>query len=220
MSMSEEKKNDQGGLPEGGPKENSHPGRADVLSAVGNEKSHEGGRRVHRKEKTPARPSASETGEGESDLGTLLRERDELKDKYFRSLAEAENQRKRAEREKSEFFQFALADALKEFLGVADSLERALSAEGGSGEEGFQEGVRRIHRQLLDVLAKNGVTPIPHAAGVRFDPTVHQALTTEESEEVEEPRVTEELQRGYRLHDRLLRPALVRVVMPKKDDQP
>lgn len=220
MPKSEEKKNGQAGLPDGGPKEKTLPGEAGVFSAGEDEKTHERGRHALRKEKTPAHPAGSETGEGESELGILLRERDELKDKYLRSLAEAENQRKRAEREKSEFFQYALADTLKEFLGVADSLERALNVEDGSEEAGFQEGVRRIHRQLLDVLSKNGVTPIPHAAGGLFDPNVHQALTTEESEDVSEPRVAEELQRGYRLHDRLLRPALVRVVVPKKDDRP
>lgn len=167
----------------------------------------------------PGRDTASSPEEG-GELERALRERDEFKDKYLRALAEVDNQRKRAERDKGEYFQFALAEVFKDILGVADSLERALGHESGDAEEqGFQEGVRRIHKQLLDVLANKGVKPIPDTTGKKFDPNFHQALTTEESEEVREPRVAEELQRGYRIHDRLLRPALVRVVVPGKKHQ-
>ncbi|MBN2198861.1 MAG: nucleotide exchange factor GrpE [Candidatus Aminicenantes bacterium] len=218
MSLSDNKKNGEDEISELSPKEPPSQETESAPPAGEDAKSRERGRHAHRKEKSQEHRGAA--GEKESDLEILLRERDELRDKYLRSRAEVENQRKRAEREKNEFFQFALAEALRGFLEVADSLERALSAEGKAEEgEGFQEGVRRIRKQLLDVLAKNGVTPIADAVGSPFDPNVHQAFTTEASDEVEEPRVKEELQRGYRLHDRLLRPALVRVLVPKKDDQ-
>jgi molecular chaperone GrpE len=153
------------------------------------------------------------------ELARVLRERDEFKDRYLRALAEVDNQRKRAERDKRDHFQFALAETLKDILGVADSMERALGHEGDAEEEVFREGVRRIHKQLLDVLSKKGVTPILDVVGKKFDPNIHQALATEESEEAREPRVAEELQRGYRIHGRLLRPSLVRVVVPGKKHQ-
>ena len=73
-----------------------------------------------------------------------------------------------------------------------------------------------ISRQLQDLIRKRGVTPVP-AAGVKFDPAVHQALLTEEAEGIEEPMIGEELQKGYLLNDRLLRPALVKVLLPKKE---
>jgi molecular chaperone GrpE len=78
----------------------------------------------------------------------------------------------------------------------------------------FQEGVELIAKQLLDLIRKRGVTPIP-AAGATFDPAVHQAVLTEEADDVAEPMIGEELQKGYLLHDRLLRPALVKVLVPK-----
>ncbi|MBM3297699.1 MAG: nucleotide exchange factor GrpE [Candidatus Aminicenantes bacterium] len=177
------------------------------------------GRGRHGTRKEPALPSPASGGEEGEEFDRLLQEREEYKDKYLRTLAEAENQRKRAEREKSEYLQFALADSIKDFLEVVDSLERALSVANGAENAGFREGVSRIHKQFLDVLAKKGVAPIPEAAGGPFDPNIHQALTTEQSEAVEEPVVAEELQRGYRIHERLLRPSLVRVLVPKKDER-
>ncbi len=127
-----------------------------------------------------------------------------------------DNLRKRMEREKAEFFQFALADLLKELLSVLDNFERALQSAPGSDPAGFQEGVGLIHKQLTDLLRRRGVTPI-EAADTAFDPSIQQAIVTEASAEVEEPKVAEELQRGYRLNDRLLRPALVKVLVPGKD---
>jgi molecular chaperone GrpE len=145
---------------------------------------------------------------------SLKKENLEWKDKTLRTLADTDNLRKRLEREKNEFFQFALTDILKDVLLVLDNLERALRAEDSSGG-GFREGIELIRKQILDLVAKRGVTPIERPDG-RFDPTVHQALSTEDAEGIEEPMVEKELQKGYLLNDRLLRPTLVKVLIPKK----
>ncbi len=166
-------------------------------------------------------PAVNAEGGGESpvaeEVDLLRRERDELKDKYLRARADAENQRKRLEREKKEYYEFALAELMKDLLAIVDNLELALSSPGGESEEGWREGIRRIHKQTLDLLSKRGVAPVPPAEGKRFDPAVHMALTTEERPDVKEPTVSEELQRGYRLHGRLLRPSVVKVAVPKKE---
>jgi molecular chaperone GrpE len=140
-----------------------------------------------------------------------------LKDRYLRTAAEMENQRKRLDRERSEYLQFGLSDLLKELLTVVDNFERAIAAGGEAGPESFRAGIGLIHKQMLDLLRKRGVTPV-EAESDLFDPAFQQAIVTEESAETDEPRVAEELQRGYRLHDRLLRPALVRVLVPSKRD--
>lgn len=151
----------------------------------------------------------------ERELQEARRESTALRDRYLRAAAEMENLRKRLEREKAEFLQFALADLLKELLSVLDNFERALQSAPGSDQPGFQQGIGLIHKQLADLLRRRGVTPIEPVDPV-FDPTIQQAIVTEISDDVEEPRVAEELQRGYRLHDRLLRPALVKVLLPGK----
>jgi len=147
----------------------------------------------------------------------LNKEIGELKDKYLRAAAEMDNLRKRLEREKSEFFQFALSDVLKDLLSVLDNFERALkSGENPTDVQSFREGIELIRKHFLDLLAKRGVTPLD-ALHKKFDPAYHQAVLTEESEAVEEPEVEEILQAGYLLNDRLLRPALVKVIIPKKN---
>ncbi|MBN2206386.1 MAG: nucleotide exchange factor GrpE, partial [Candidatus Aminicenantes bacterium] len=152
----------------------------------------------------------------EHDFLRLKQENDELKDKYLRKLAEMDNLRKRVEREKAEFQSFALNAVLRDILVVADSFGRALSGPADLDGTSFRDGVDLIFKQLMDVLAKFGVTPID-AVGRVFDPTLHQAFASEEAEGVVEPTVVEEMQKGYLLHGRLLRPALVKVHVPKKD---
>jgi len=137
-----------------------------------------------------------------------------LKDRYLRMAADMDNQRKRFDRERAEYVQFAQGDLLKELLTVLDNFERALKTRDQAEGAGFQEGVDLIAKQLQDLVRKRGVTPV-EAVGVRFDPAVHQAILTEEAEGIEEPVIGEELQKGYKLHDRLLRPALVKVRVPK-----
>jgi len=151
----------------------------------------------------------------ESEIKLLKKEITKLKDEYLRQLAEQENLRKRMEREKSEYYDYALSEFLKELLVVLDNFERALEAQDESDGKSFREGIQMIYKQLCDLLLKQGVTPI-EVKEKKFDPYFHQAFATEESEEVKEPQISEELQRGYKLRDRLLRPSLVKVIVPKK----
>lgn len=154
----------------------------------------------------------------EAEIKHLKKEIEELKDQHIRKLADLENFRKRLEREKADYFQYALGEVMLEFLGIIDNFQRALQASAGDTDgKTFREGIDLIYRMSQNLLFKRGVQPIEIKDGV-FDPTLHHAMAMEESEEVQEPRVTEELQKGYMLHNRLLRPALVKVVVPKKKD--
>lgn len=135
----------------------------------------------------------------------------ELRDRHLRLLADFDNFRKRAERELEERTRYVLAEPIRELLPVLDNLERALVAQGAEGD--LIRGVEMTARQFLDVLRRFGVEPVP-AVGARFDPRRHEAVMSVESPDVAEPTVVEELQRGYVLRDRLLRPALVRVAVP------
>ncbi len=154
----------------------------------------------------------------ETETKQLKKEMEELKDQYVRKLADTENLRKRLEREKNDYFQYALGEVLLELLGVLDNFERALQASAGDADgKTLREGVDLIYRMSMNLVLKRGVEPIEIKDG-KFDPTLHHAMAVEESADVEEPRVTEVLQKGYLLNGRLLRPALVRVVIPKKKD--
>ena len=151
----------------------------------------------------------------ETETKKLKKEMKKIKDDYLRAIADKENARKRLEREKNEFYQYALIDLLKELLVVLDNFERAIKSKDQRDTKSFQEGIELIYKQFLRLLIKQGVTPI-ESKGKKFDPHLHQAFITEESDEVEDAEVIEELQQGYTLHNRLLRPALVKVVVPKK----
>jgi molecular chaperone GrpE len=144
-------------------------------------------------------------------LQQLQREKDALQDRLLRLAAEFDNYRKRAERERRETIEYASHDVLLELLPIIDNFERALQAPRGSHElEALRKGVELIHKQMLDLLRKRGVTPI-EAEGTDFDPNVHQAVIHEASEAHRDGEVMAELQRGYTLRDRLLRPAMVKV---------
>ncbi|MGA7291616.1 MAG: nucleotide exchange factor GrpE [Terriglobales bacterium] len=138
----------------------------------------------------------------------LKAERDALLDRLARLQAEFDNARKRAVREQQEFREFAAADVIKNFLPILDSFERALKAGGDAGD--FRNGVELIYRQFQDALQKSGVQPII-AMGQPFDPRVHEAIEMVDTTEVPDHHVLDELQRGYKYKDRLLRPAMVRV---------
>lgn len=148
----------------------------------------------------------------------LKKEIGELKVKYLQQLADKENLRKRLEREKSEFYQNALNDTLIEFLSVLDNFERALQSDIQDSEKVFRDGVEMIYKMFISVLTKQGVHPI-EIKNTKFDPRYHQAFATEESGDVSEPMVGEVYQKGYTLNDRLLRPSLVKVIIPKKEKQ-
>ena len=145
----------------------------------------------------------------------LKAERDALLDRLARLQAEFDNARKRAVREQQEFREFAAADVIRNFLPILDSFERALKAGGGDSNANpnsndFRNGVELIYRQFQDALQKIGVQPIL-AVGQAFDPRVHEAVEMVDTTEVADHHVFDELQRGYKYKDRLLRPAMVRV---------
>jgi molecular chaperone GrpE len=143
-----------------------------------------------------------------SELEKTKSERDALLDRLARAQAEFENARRRASKEQQEYRDFALADAIKTLLPVIDSFERALQVKSGSND--FRNGIELIYKQLQDALAKLGVRVIP-AKGEPFDPHYHEAIEMVETADVPDHQVIEELQRGYKLKDRLLRPAMVKV---------
>ena len=144
------------------------------------------------------------------DVGALKAERDALQDRLLRTAAEFDNYRKRIDRERREQSESAAASLLAEVLPVVDNLERALQAPAGPEAAGVRAGVELIHRQLMDLLRKRGVTPV-EALGADFDPRFHQAVSQETSDTHRDGEVMEEMQRGYMLGDRLLRPAMVKV---------
>ncbi|MBZ5707556.1 MAG: nucleotide exchange factor GrpE [Acidobacteriia bacterium] len=146
-------------------------------------------------------------------LEKLKAERDALLDRLARLQAEFENARKRSAREQQEFREYALAEAVKGLLPVLDSFERAL--EVGANESELRGGVELIYKQLQDALAKLGLRPIP-AKGEPFDPHLHQAIEMVDTTEADDHQVLEELQRGYKLRDRLLRPSMVKVARNTK----
>jgi molecular chaperone GrpE len=152
----------------------------------------------------------------ESELKKLTDERQEMNDRLARRQAEFDNFRKRTERERTETYQRSLGEVVRRLLPVLDNLQRALDAERlvevRESEEfrHFLHGVELINRQLGGVLESLGVEAVP-TVGERFDPHVHEAVATEETDAHEPDTVTQEMQRGYRLGDKLLRPAMVKV---------
>lgn len=151
-------------------------------------------------------PESAAAGE----IAALKRERDETHDRLLRKTAEFDNYRKRIERERREQADQAVVDFLLELLPVVDDFDRALTIEGGGSVAAYRKGVELIHAKLHDFLKKQGVKPI-EAIGADFDPRLHQAVLHEESPGHREGEVIGELQRGYLMGDRLLRPAMVKV---------
>jgi molecular chaperone GrpE len=145
----------------------------------------------------------------ENELEKLRSERDTLFDRLARLQAEFDNYRKRAAKENADFRDFAVADAAKALLPVLDNFALALRSSAAKPED-LRKGVELIHKQLEDVLQKLNVQRVP-AKGEPFDPNVHEAIEMVESNEVPDHHVLEELQPGYRIKGRLLRPAMVRV---------
>jgi molecular chaperone GrpE len=151
---------------------------------------------------------ADTTAVGE--LHAAARERDDYYDRLLRKTAEFDNYRKRVERERREQAEYASADVLSDLLPLVDDLERALHADAETGTDAYRKGVELIHKQMLELLRRRGVTPI-EAVGHEFDPHLHQAVTHEVVPGHPEGEVVEEFRRGYKLRDRLLRPSMVKV---------
>ncbi len=158
----------------------------------------------------PTAPDQGHTDATGAPHEALQRERDDLYDRLLRKTAEFDNFRKRTERERREFAEWAAADVLTDVIAVVDDFERALAVEAPPEAAKYREGIEIIHRQLLELLRKRGVQAL-EVVGADFDPTLHQAVATDESPGARDGEILSELRRGYRLGERLLRPALVRV---------
>lgn len=158
-------------------------------------------------------PAARPSGES-AELQKLRAERDTLLDRLARLQAEFENARKRTAREQQDFREYALTDTVKTLLPILDSFERALQVSFAEKSE-LRSGVELIYKQLQDALAKLGLRLIP-AKGESFDPHLHEAVEMVDTTEAKDHQILEELQRGYKLKDRLLRPSMVKVARNSK----
>jgi molecular chaperone GrpE len=152
------------------------------------------------------------------ELAAVTAERDQLQaevadlqDRLLRRQAEFENFRRRVDRDRSDFLQYAGMEVVREILPVLDDFERALKTE--SSDAGYRQGVELIYQRLLETLKKIGLEPIESAAGSAFDPNLHQAVVRSETEEAADNTILEEFSRGYNFKGKLLRPAMVRVAV-------
>src|SRR5438270_12468974 len=168
----------------------------------------------------PSDGSEDQTGAGQqgsadrgSEVEKLRAERDTLVDRMARMQAEFDNSRKRAAKEQQDYRDYAIVDTIKTLIPVLDSFDRALQSSPEKSE--FHVGVELIQKQLQDALTKLGVQTIA-AKGQQFDPRLHEAIEMVDTEDARDNEVIDELQRGYKLKDRLIRPAMVRVARNSK----
>ena len=160
-------------------------------------------------EPVPGAAAASvEAPAGRTEFEQLKAERDQLLDRIARLQAEFENARKRSERERLDFREYATGNVVEQFLPVVDNFELALKSDGSA--EQLRHGVELIVKQMEEILRKLHVKPVL-AVGEAFDPRLHEALGAVDRDDMPDQHVAEEIRRGYQLRERLLRPALVRV---------
>lgn len=165
-------------------------------------------------------PEKAETpGDSAAALETIRAEKQELYDRLLRKQAELENIRKRLQREKEEFLHSANADLTRLLLPTLDAFERALEHRNSSVPEEFYQGIELIYRGLSDALTRAGLSPVD-SLGKIFDPHLHQAAETVEAAGYRDHEIVEELERGYRFRNRLLRPAIVKVAVAPRPEEP
>ena len=152
----------------------------------------------------PAAPEAPQ------ETGALQKERDDLYDRLLRKSAEFDNFRKRVERDRKDMIDWAAADVIGDLLTVVDDFDRAMAAPAPPEAQAYKAGLELIQRQLAELLKKRGVSTI-EALGADFDPHQHQAVAYEEVAGAREGEVVGVMAKGYKLGERLLRPALVKV---------
>jgi molecular chaperone GrpE len=154
---------------------------------------------------------SNESAESTPELDALREDFEKFKDLYLRSQADLDNYRKRATREREDAIRYANAGLIERLLPILDNFELGLDAARQSGgAEGILQGMSMVQKQLQDFLRDSGVEAI-EAVGTPFDPNFHEALGQEHSTDVEDGSVVRQLRRGYKLRDRLLRPATVMV---------
>ena len=153
----------------------------------------------------------------EAQIAALTAERDQLaaekadmKDRLLRALADFDNFRRRAERDRSEYVQFAAMEMVRDLIPILDDFRRALKVE--TADKEYAKGIELIAQRLFETLKKAGLEPI-EAAGKQFDPNLHQAVDRVQSEELPDQTVLEEYQSGYNFKGKLLRPAMVKVAV-------
>jgi len=135
----------------------------------------------------------------------------DLQDRMLRRQAEFENFRRRTERDRSDFLQYAGMEIVRDLIPILDDFERALKTESADAE--YRKGIELIYQRLVDTLKKMGLEPIETPPGAPFDPNQHQAVVRAETEDFPDNTIIEELQRGYNFKGKLLRPAMVRVAV-------
>ncbi len=154
----------------------------------------------------------------EDRLRAIQKEIEELKDRHIRKLAEFENHKKRSERERQEYFKIALAGFAHDFLPILDNFERAFAhARPEDLTSDFGQGIAIIAKQLGELWKRNGLIPIDTSGA--FDPNLHEAVATEKTDAVPPNTIVDELQRGYFLNDRLIRPSFVKVAVRTAPDE-
>jgi molecular chaperone GrpE len=156
-----------------------------------------------------AAPAEAELPSSRAEIDQLKLERDQLLDRLARLQAEFENARKRAERERLDYRDYATGNVVEQFLPVVDNFELALKSNGTA--EQLRHGVELIVKQMEEILRQLQVNPIP-TVGEAFDPRIHEALGSVDRSDLPDQHVAEEIRRGYKLRERLVRPAMVRVV--------
>lgn len=160
----------------------------------------------------PTQKSVSITTDTEPSETEKLKEQLQLEhEMYLRALADFDNYRRRTERERTSAAHTGKREVLLQLLEVLDGFDRAVQQTGDASSSSLSEGIQMIHRKLLALLQKQGVTPL-RSVGETFNPELHEAIGSVESEEHESGAVIDEVQRGYRWEDEVLRPARVRVV--------
>jgi len=178
---------------------------------------------ANKQEKQEQDVAEEELSQEELMLFELEQVRSEAKshqEQYLRTLADMENLRKRTQREKEELAKFANENILREILPVIDNLERAVEhAEQAHSSEGLMEGVQMTLDQFSQVLTRFGVTPV-ESLGQPFDPALHQAMGQLETEDYPVNTVAQQMQKGYQLNERLLRPAMVMVAKAPEVKEP
>ncbi|MGC9949901.1 MAG: nucleotide exchange factor GrpE [Bryobacteraceae bacterium] len=160
-------------------------------------------------ENLPATPEAQIAALA-AERDQLAAEKADLKDRLLRALADFDNFRRRAERDRSEYVQFAAMEMVRDLIPILDDFRRAVKVE--TADKEYAKGIELIDQRLFETLKKAGLEPI-EAAGKPFDPNLHQAVDRVQSEELPDQTVLEEYQSGYNFKGKLLRPAMVKVAV-------
>lgn len=166
-------------------------------------------------EVAPVDNDAPETPESQplaiaAERDKLAAEVADLQNRLLRARAEFDNARRRAERERSEYLQFAAMDLVKDILPIVDDFERALKVE--TADRNYAKGVELIYQRMAETLKKLGLEPV-ETVGQTFDPNLHQAVERVETDEAPDQTILGEFQRGYNFKGKLLRPAMVKVAV-------